>query len=111
LIVFALITKMKVPQKADLKWFALAGFLGFFLYMIAFNKGCETVSSATSSVMLATVPVITSLLARFIYKEKMSVIKWTAIAVEFSGVIVLTLMEGVFTFNPGLLWLIGAALL
>ena len=111
LIVFALITKMKIPQKADLKWFVLAGFLGFFLYMIAFNKGCETVSSATSSVMLATVPVITSLLARFIYKEKMSTIKWAAIAVEFSGVIVLTLMEGVFTFNPGLLWLIGAALL
>lgn len=111
LIIFALVTKMKVPNKADLKWFVLAGFLGFFLYMIAFNKGCETVSSATSSVMLATVPVITSLLSRFIYKEKLSVIKWASIAVEFSGVIVLTLMEGVFTFNPGLLWLVGAALL
>ncbi|PKM73854.1 MAG: EamA family transporter [Firmicutes bacterium HGW-Firmicutes-16] len=111
LIVFAIVTKMKVPKKADIKWFVIAGFVGFFLYMIAFNKGCETVSSSTSSVMLATVPVITSLLSRFIYKEKLNVIKWAAIAVEFSGVIVLTLMEGVFTFNPGLLWLFGAAML
>lgn len=111
LLVFSVITKMEVPKKSDLKWFALAGLVGFSLYIIAFNKGCETVSSATSSVMLATVPVITSILARFIYKERMSVIKWAATAIEFFGVIVLTLMEGVFTFNPGLLWLIGAALL
>jgi len=111
LIVIALITKMKPPKKQDIAWFILSGTVGFFLYMIAFNKGCETVSSATSSVIIANVPVLTALLARFVYKEKLSVIKWTAIAVEFSGVIVLTLMDSTFSFNPGLAWLIGASLL
>ena len=111
LIVIALVTRMKPPKKKDIIWFIFSGTVGFFLYMIAFNKGCETVSSATSSVIIANVPVLTALLARFVYKEKLSVIKWAAIAVEFSGVIVLTLMDSTFSFNPGLAWLIGASLL
>lgn len=111
LIVIALITKMKLPKKADAKWFALSGALGFFLYMISFNKGCETVTSATGSVIIATVPVITSLLARFVYKEKLKVLQWIAIAIEFSGVVVLTLLDSSFSFNHGLIWLVFASLL
>ena len=111
LLVIALVTKMKLPKKADIKWFALCGLFGFFLYMIAFNRGCETVTAATGSVVLAIAPVITALLARFIYKEKLSVIQWVAIAVEFSGVVVLTLMKGFFSLNNGLIWLFAAVLL
>lgn len=111
LIVIALITKMKLPKKSDIKWFVLSGLFGFFMYMIAFNKGCETVTSATGSVVLAIVPVITALLARFISKEKLSIIQWSAIAIEFSGVVVLTLLNGSFSLNHGLIWLFAAVLL
>lgn len=79
--------------------------------MIAFNKGCESVTSATGSVVLAIVPVITAMLARFIYKEKLSIIQWAAIAIEFSGVVVLTLLNGSFSLNNGLIWLFAAVLL
>lgn len=111
LIVIALAAKMKMPKKSDIFWFVLAGLVGFFLYMIAFNKGCETVTSATSSVIIATVPVVTALMARIIYKEKLSIIKWAATAVEFSGVVVLTLIDSTFSLNPGIVWLIAAVLL
>ena len=111
LIVIAFVTKMKMPKKSDLKWFALSVAVGFFLYMITFNKGCETVTSATGSVILATVPVITALLARFVYNEKLKVFQWGAIAIEFSGVVVLTLMNGNFSLNHGLIWLFAAVLL
>lgn len=110
LLIMAMITRMQMPQKADVKWFLLAGALGFFLYMIAFNKGCETVTAATSSIIIATAPVITALLARFIYQEKLSVFQWTAIAIEFLGVIILTLMNHAFTLNHGLIWLFLAAI-
>lgn len=110
LLVIVLTAKLKSPAKADLKWFLLAGFFGFFLYMIAFNKGCETVTAATSSVIIATVPMITALLARFVYGEKLSGIQWTATAVEFSGVIVLALLNHTFSLNTGLFWLLLAAL-
>lgn len=110
LLVFVLTAGMKMPRKADIKWFFAAGAFGFFIYMIAFNKGCETVTAATGSIIIATVPVITALLARFVYQEKLSIFQWTAIAIEFSGVIILTLMNHVFTLNHGLIWLFLAAI-
>ena len=110
LVVIVLTAKIAPPNMADLKWFLLSGFFGFFLYMITFNKGIETVTAATSSVVIATAPVITALLAGFFYKEKLSAIQWTATVVEFSGVALLTLMNQVFSLNSGLVWLLLAAL-
>lgn len=110
LLIVALITKMKLPRRVDLPWIILSGATGFFLYMIAFNQGQGTVTACTGSVVLATVPVITALLARFFYKEKLWIFHWTAIMIEFIGVIVLTLINGVFSINTGLFWLFLAAL-
>jgi len=62
-------------------------------------------------VILATTPVITALLARFIYKERLKNFQWAAIAVAFSGVVILTMSRGSFTMNIGLLWLFSSALL
>lgn len=109
LIIVAVFMKMKLPQKKDLLWFLAAGAIGFFYYMIAFNKGVAVVTASTGSVVIATVPVITALLARFVYKEKLHAIQWAAIAVEFAGVLTLTLMNGIFSVNEGILWLLSAA--
>jgi drug/metabolite transporter (DMT)-like permease len=110
LVVIVLTARISPPKLADLKWFFLSGFFGFFLYMITFNKGIATVTAATSSVIIATAPVITALLAGLFYREKLSAIQWTATAVEFSGVVLLSLMNSIFSLNSGLLWLLLAAL-
>ena len=110
LLIVAFVIKMKLPHKKDLPSFVLAGVLGFFFYMIAFNKGQKTVTASTGSVVISTVPVITALIARFIYKEKLRFFQWLAIAIEFSGVVILTLMNGILSINIGLLWLLLAAL-
>lgn len=108
LVATALATKMKLPQKEDVKWFLLAGCLGFFLYMIVFNKGSETVTAATGSVVMATAPVFTAILASLVYKERLRPLQWAAIAVEFAGVLLLTLLQGALSLNHGLLWLLLA---
>jgi len=110
LIIVAFITKMKLPQKKDIPYFMLAGALGFFFYMIAFNKGQKTVTASTGSIVISTVPVLTALFARVVYKEKLSCFKWIAIVFEFLGVAVLTILDGVFSINIGLFWLFFAAL-
>ncbi|MGL5435791.1 MAG: DMT family transporter [Lachnospiraceae bacterium] len=110
LIVITFAVKMKLPALNDLPWFAAAGAVGFFFYMIAFNKGQATVTAATGSVVIATVPVITALLARFIYGEKLQPYQWLAIAIEFTGVLTLTLLNGMLSVNAGLIWLFSAAL-
>ena len=101
---------MKFPSKKDFPWFLLAGAVGFFIYIITFNKGQESISASTASVVIATVPVITAVLARFIYSEKLSCIQWGAIIIELIGVCILTLLKGIFSINIGLLWLFLAAL-
>lgn len=110
LLVIAAMTQMQLPRKRDIPWFLASGGIGFFFYMIAFNQGQATVTAATGSVVIATVPVITALFARFVYGEKLMRFQWCAIAVEFVGVAVLTLMNSTFSVNTGLLWLLLAAL-
>jgi drug/metabolite transporter (DMT)-like permease len=110
LIVTALIIKIKIPNKKDIKWFILAGFFGFFFYMITFNIGSVTVTAATGSIIIATVPIITTLLARIIYNERIKKIQYIAIIIEFIGVGVLTLSNGVLSINIGIFWLLLAGL-
>jgi drug/metabolite transporter (DMT)-like permease len=106
----AFFIKIKIPKKTDFKWFLLAGLFGFFFYMIAFNKGCETVTASTCSVIIATVPIITALFSRIFYHEKLKCFQWIAIMIAFFGVVVLTLMDGIFMINIGLIWLFFAAI-
>lgn len=110
LVIVAAAMKMKLPRKKDIPWFFAAGAMGIFFYMIAFNQGQAAVTAATGSVVIATVPVITALFARFVYREKLAGFQWIAILIEFAGVIVLTLMNSTFSVNTGLFWLFAAAL-
>ncbi len=109
LVALLLAFREPVPKGRELFWILPSGFFGFFLYMIAFNQGCVSVSAATSSVVIATVPVLTALLARVIYRERMSAMRWVAMTIEFSGVVVLTVLKGGLSLNRGILWLLLAA--
>ncbi len=109
LLIFVTAAKMKRPERADLKWFLAAGAAGFFLYMLFFNKGCETATASTSSVIIATVPVMTALLARYVHGEILNRFQWIAIMIEFTGVALLTYMNGILTVNIGIFWLLLAA--
>ena len=110
LLIVAILIKMQRPSLTDLPWFLIAGSVGFFFYIIAFNQGQATVTSSTGSIIIATVPIITSLLAYFVYREKIRIFQWVGILIEFIGVGVLVTMNGVFSINTGLLWLFLAAL-
>jgi drug/metabolite transporter (DMT)-like permease len=53
--------------------------------------------------------VITALLSGFVNGEKLKLLQWAAIAAEFSGILVLTLWNGVFSMGGGISWLLAAA--
>ena len=110
LIVIAIVKKIKPPKPADWPLFLVSGFFGFFLYMIAFNKGLASVPAATASVVNATVPVVTALIAGVVYREKVRGFQWVAVVIELIGIAVLTVMSGGLTQSGGLVWLFLAAL-
>jgi drug/metabolite transporter (DMT)-like permease len=111
LLAVVLVTKMKLPARRDLKWFLAAGASGIALYMVAFNTGQAVLNSSTASVVIALAPVVTPVLARFVYHERLKRIQWLAIGVSFSGVAVLTVMNGGLKLNTGIVWLLAAVLL
>lgn len=101
------------PKKAaHIPLFFLSGGLGFTLYMVFFNTGMLTLSSATSSLIIATTPVLTAIGASLLYQEKIRPLGWAAIASAFAGVAVLLLSDstkGGLSGGSGLLFMMGAA--
>jgi drug/metabolite transporter (DMT)-like permease len=110
LIIILIVCKSSLPRKKDILLFLLSGFLGFAFYTLVFNKGTAMVTAATSSLVVATSPIITAFLASLVYKEKLHLYQWLAIFIEFVGIGILTLWNGVLSINVGILWLLIAAL-
>ena len=111
LLIVALVTRMKLPKLRDLPWFLLSGAAGFAIYMVVFNLGSRSVSASTGSVILATTPILTALLARAVYGEKLKPLQYGAIGLSFIGVLVLTVLRGGFTFGGGLMYMFASAFL
>lgn len=111
LVVVCAVRRVPLPKWRDAPWFIASGVAGFFLYVVAFNIGAGYVTVATSSVVIASVPIFTALLAAVVFKEKLARYQWVAIAVEFAGILVLTLYGGAFSVNKGVLWLLLASVL
>ena len=109
LIVFIFIKKIKFPHVKDSLMFFISGFSGFTVYMIAFNKAVSTLSSATASILLACSPIITALLSWIFLKERINIYCWISIFISFTGILVLTLWEGVLSFNVGVFWMLFAS--
>ena len=78
--------------------------------MITFNTGILTLTSATSSIIIAVTPILTAVVASRLYGEKIKPIGWAAILSAFIGVLILLLWEGVFSINIGLIWTLGASI-
>ena len=110
LFIIALITRMRLPAKKHLPLFLLSGAFGFFLYMITFNQGSKTVTAATASVIIAIVPVLTALLARAFFKERLSGYQWAAMGIEFAGILILCVLDAQVSVGLGILWILLAAL-
>lgn len=109
LIIIGKCNHIRFPQKRDIPYFLLSGAMGFTGYMIFFNTGIQTLTSATSSIIIAITPIITAIGSVKLYHEKIKTIGWISIAAAFCGVLVLLLWEGVFSINIGLIWTLGAA--
>ena len=89
--------------------FFISGALGFGLYLMVFNMGLKTITAATSSIIIATTPIMTAVAASIIYDEKISKAGCISILTAFCGVIIIILWEGLLSVEIGILWTVSAA--
>ena len=109
LVAYMYIIKVKLPSKKDIPMLCFSGLMGVSIYTILFNIGLRTLTSATTSVIISINPILTTIFSSLILKEKINKKSWFFIFLSFIGILILTLWEGVFSLNIGILWIFMAA--
>jgi drug/metabolite transporter (DMT)-like permease len=92
--VYAVFSGMRLPERRDLPAVVLAGLFAFSLYNVALSYGQITASAAAASLIIASIPLFTALLAVAFFGERLDAQGWLGIVVGFLGVALITLGEG-----------------
>lgn len=110
LAVYALITRMRLPNIRDTGAILLSGLLGITTYHVALTFGEVSVTAGSASLIISAVPVFTALLSTLWLGERLNRRGWIGTVVSFSGVALITLGEGGgFRLEPGMLLILLAA--
>ena len=94
LVGYAVFSGMRLPEMRDLPAVALAGLFAFALYNVALNRGQLTASAGAASLIIASIPIFTALLAVAFLGEWLDALGWLGIAVGFSGIALITWARG-----------------
>jgi len=108
MLAIALVKKVKLPRKQDLPLLALSALTGLVLRNIALAVSAKNLPVAIGSIIQATSPVFTVLLAWIILHEPLNKLGWIAVAIEFAGITILSIGET--TVGEGLWIGVAAAL-
>ncbi|QHM12771.1 DMT family transporter [Bacillus subtilis] len=110
LLLFAVLTQMRLPDLKDIPAIFLLGFLGFALYHILLNIGEKTVSAGVASLLVTTAPIFSAMLSRLFYKEHFGFTKWLGSMISLLGVLLIAFGAGDFTYSmSGILVILLAA--
>jgi len=94
LAVYASVAHFRRPQSRDLLGFVVNGIIGITFYNLALNYGETRVSAGAASLLIASVPIWTALLARFTLHERLTARRWLGVFVSFAGVALIASGEG-----------------
>ncbi len=81
------------PERRDVPFFFLLGLFGYFVYHTALNFGELNVSAGAASLIIATAPAFTAVVAYFLLSERLSTLGWLGIVVSFGGVALIVVGE------------------
>ncbi|CAM3864656.1 DMT family transporter [Cytobacillus oceanisediminis] len=110
LAVFALVTRMRLPDVRDLPAIFILGFLGFTVYHTALNIGEQTVSAGPASLIVSLTPIFSAALAALFLGERFGGVRWLGSAISFAGVAIISIGTGDrFEIQTGILFVLLAS--
>ncbi|AXI62403.1 EamA family transporter [Pseudomonas kribbensis] len=77
-----------LPRLQDLPLLFALGFFAVSLHHVVLNIGQQSVSAGASSVLAQSTPLFSTLLARFLFKDRVSVWRWGCVLTGFVGVVI-----------------------
>lgn len=87
-------------RKVDRKLFLMMVLFEPFFYFLGESFGLTYVSATVGSVLISTIPVVATIGAWIIFKERLKVINYAGILVSFFGIIIFVLnKDGALTLN------------
>lgn len=99
MLVFTILSrKLQRIKPGDLKFFVLLAFFEPFLYFMGESYGLKYVSSTVASVIVATIPLFTPIVAWYFYKEKLGKTNLFGLVITFFGVS-LVVLDSSFNFT------------
>jgi drug/metabolite transporter (DMT)-like permease len=98
LVVTKIIRKLQTVSRKDLPLFILMAFFEPFMYFMGESYGLKYVSSTVASVIVATIPLFSPIVAWYFYKEKLSRTNVTGLFITFLGVS-LVVLDNSFNFT------------
>ncbi len=111
MIVYALIARTSLPRRRDVPFILMTGIISITWYHLALNKGEQTVTAGASSMLVASAPMFTALLAHLFTGERLHARGWAGIVMAFCGVALIALGEGGgLRFSPGAWLVLSSAL-
>jgi drug/metabolite transporter (DMT)-like permease len=109
--VYAGIAHFRRPVVRDIPRLLLTGIIGITFYNLALNYGETRVTAGAASLLVASVPIWTALLAVFTLGERLSGVGWAGVLLSFLGVALIASGEGEgIRFSPQALVVLAAAL-
>jgi drug/metabolite transporter (DMT)-like permease len=85
LAVYALITRMRLPDLRDIPLILLSGGIGIAVYHAALNYGEITVTAGAASFLIGLAPIFTALLAAAFLGERLKRNAWIGMVISFLG--------------------------
>ena len=111
LSVYAGIARFRRPALRDLPWLSVAGLFGITFYNLALNWGQTRVSAGAASLLIASTPIWTTVLAMIGLGERLTPLGWAGILTSFMGAGVIAWAEGEgLHFSPQALVILAAAI-
>jgi drug/metabolite transporter (DMT)-like permease len=93
LTIYAVATRMPLPERRDLPRIIIAGLVGITGYNLALNTGEQSVTAGVASLLVNTGPIWTALIAMVLLGERLRLWGWVGIAVSFTGAATIVLGE------------------
>ena len=85
--------KWEKVRPSDFFLFFLSAVFNPFLYFLGENYGLKYSSPTTTSVVIATIPVFSPLIAYFFFREKLTIINLIGLFLSFGGVIIMLITK------------------
>ncbi|HZQ22019.1 MAG TPA: DMT family transporter [Terriglobales bacterium] len=108
--VYAGVAHFRRLQRRDFTGMIVTGIIGVTFYNLALNYGETTVTAGAASLLIASVPIWTTLLAIFALREKLSALGAVGVLISFLGVALIATSQGEGVhFSPKALIILAAA--